>query len=206
MDGDGYLREVFLWRWVILLIGKWVWHKKCPPAQKKIRKKQLTFWNLRCIVDIYIDLVDSACETPRKTSLDSGSVYASMFYKQDPLERVFFRRTEKKHQTIHWKFIWNRARGLEDTLQGTNPYPTWGSSEHHRLKYAKNHGDMLISWRAHFFIFFQTVMIFRFQVHLPGCTQSWRSLKSVCCSHEFLDSNSESSPTAVWGVYICFFI
>ena len=42
----------------------------------------------------------------------------------------------------------NKWRFTNVTLQGTNTYPTWGSSENHRLKSALV-GDMLVPWRAY---------------------------------------------------------
>ena len=34
------------------------------------------------------------------------------------------------------------------TLQGTDTYPTWGSSENHRLKSALGKGYVIVPWRV----------------------------------------------------------
>ena len=45
------------------------------------------------------------------------------------------------------KLVGGKRTGVY-TLQGTDTYPTWGSSENHRLKSALGKGYVIVPWRV----------------------------------------------------------
>ena len=136
----------------MLSLSSWLLNKQKLYPQRWLKKTSETLKPLYFIILAGIVTRHIAVDSSRFDKKNLPTCHHPVSQGANVIIKAPLRSEEEDRKRHVQERLWTRwyavDRGLQVTLQGTNPHPTKREKEKHRLKSAKREKDMLVPWRV----------------------------------------------------------